>query len=278
MPERLQKVMSSAGLGARRVCEQMILDGHVRVNGQLVESLPVLVEETDRVEVDGRPIHREKKVYFLLHKPRGVVVTNSDPAGRTRAVDLVNVPQRVFPVGRLETDSSGLLVMTNDGELANRLTHPRYEVPKTYEVEADGYMTGEDIQKLLSGVYLAEGRTRVDRLRVAGRSRTQTWLEITLPESRNRQIRRMLARLGHKVRRLSRISMGKLTLRGLGVGRFRPLTQPEINYLMKITGLRGGSPNQGGPGGEGGRPGPRGNPALRSAPLKRARRAPRLDS
>ncbi|MDD4889143.1 MAG: pseudouridine synthase [Phycisphaerae bacterium] len=238
MPERLQKILSAAGLGSRRACEQLILEGNVRVNGQLVNTLPVLVEENDRIEVGGRPIRQERKVYFMLHKPRGVVVSNSDPAGRTLAVDLLpGVSERVFPVGRLEQESSGLLLLTNDGELSNRLTHPRYEVAKTYEVQVDGNVDGEKVQRLLAGVYLAEGRTRLDRIRVLSRSYRESRLAITLIESRNRQIRRMLAKLGHKVRRMQRTSIGKLTLRGVGVGHYRPLEANEIRYLKQMAGL-----------------------------------------
>lgn len=240
MVERLQKVLSSAGLGSRRACEQLILDGHVRVNGQLIRDLPVLVEDSDRVEVDGKPIRREKKAYYLLHKPRGVIVSNSDPSGRTRAIDLlVGVGERVFPVGRLDLESSGLLLLTNDGELANRLTHPRYEAPKIYEAQVDGSVSGEAIAKLLEGVYLAEGKTRADRIRVLARSHRQSLLSITLTEGRNRQIRRMLARMGHKVRKLKRVAIGKLTTRGLGVGRFRKLTADEVSYLKRLAGLAG---------------------------------------
>jgi len=262
MGERLQKILSAAGLGSRRACEQIILDGRVQVNGKPVSELPVLVEQDDRISVDGRPIHGEKKVYFLLHKPRGVLVTNNDPAGRTLAVDLLpGVRERVFPVGRLDADSSGLLLLTNDGELSNRLTHPRYEVPKTYDVMVEGNLTGEKIERLLAGVYLSEGKARADRIRIIKRSHKETWLAVTLGEGRNRQVRRMLAKLGNKVRRLSRVSMGKLTLRGVGVGRFRPLTSAEVNYLRRITGLLGelpALPSSPPPRGATGRPGQRG--------------------
>lgn len=240
MAERLQKVLSAAGLGSRRACEQLIVEGHVRVNGQLVSELPVLVEDDDFIEVDSRPIRRERKAYFLLNKPRGVVVSNADPSGRTRAIDLLaGVRERVFAVGRLDMESSGLLLLTNDGELSNRLTHPRYEVPKTYHAEVDGSVSGDDIARLTAGVYLAEGKARADRISVLNRSHRQTLLAITLTEGRNRQIRRMLAKLGHKVRKLKRVSLGRLTTRGLGVGKFRPLTADEVNYLKRLTGLSG---------------------------------------
>ncbi len=238
MTERLHRIMASAGLGSRRACEQMILDGRVEVNGRVVAELPVLVGPDDRIRVDGRRLRREPKVYLMLNKPRGVVCTNHDPSGRTRAVDLApGVRERVFPVGRLDTDTSGLLLLTNDGELSNRLTHPRYEVPKTYEALVDGRVAGEQVVALRQGVRLAEGRARADRIEVIGRTRNQTRLAITLTEGRNRQVRRMLAGIGHKVRRLRRVSVGKLKLSGLGVGRFRPLSAEELNYLRRLAGL-----------------------------------------
>ncbi|MCG3177743.1 MAG: Ribosomal large subunit pseudouridine synthase B [Phycisphaerae bacterium] len=238
MSERLQKVMAAAGVGSRRACEEMIENGRVQVNGQLVSRLPVLVEAADRITVDGRHLRREKKVYFMLHKPRGVVCTNSDPAGRRRAVDLMKgVPERVFPVGRLDADSSGLLIMTNDGELSNRLTHPRYETAKTYEVQVDGRIEGPAMEKLIGGVRLAEGKASADRVKLVRRSRNETVLQITLTEGRNRQIRRMLAKVGYEARRLRRVKVGRLELRGVGPGNFRPLTAAEVAELRRSAGL-----------------------------------------
>jgi 23S rRNA pseudouridine2605 synthase len=246
MSERLHKWLAAAGIASRRECEEMILDGRVTVNGRLADRLPVLIDpQRDDVRVDGRRIHAQRKVYFLLNKPRGVVCTNRDPAGRKRAVDLlVGVRERVFPVGRLDADSTGLLLLTNDGELALRLAHPRYGVEKTYRAEIRHAVPPGDLEKLRRGIWLSTGRARhgdapasraqATRVTVVYRSRQETALEIVLREGRNRQVRRMLAALGHPVRRLRRTQIGQLCIRGLGVGRFRPLTPAEVRYLQQI--------------------------------------------
>jgi len=231
--ERLQKIMADAGLASRRHCEEMITEGLVKVNGKVVKRLPVFVDlEHDSIIVNGRKLKIEPKVYYLLNKPKKVVCTNADPQGRLRAIDLLKgVRHRVFPVGRLDTDSNGLLLMTNDGELANQLTHPRYGVSKTYQVTASGWITGDEIQKLKKGIHLQQGRAHMERIKIQHRNSRRTVLEITLQEGQNRQIRRMLARLGHSVKELTRIRLGPLSLRALGPGRFRPLTSQEVKKL-----------------------------------------------
>ncbi len=169
-------------MASRRACEELVLEGRVAVNDEVVKSLPIFVRPgVDHVSLDGRPIsiRREKLVYLLLNKPRGVVCTSSDPAGRPRAIDLVaNVPQRVFPVGRLETESTGIIIMTNDGELANRITHPRYGVEKTYVVEIIGSMDPAALEKLKEGRYLEGRRTAPVAVKVIRRSRENTLLEL----------------------------------------------------------------------------------------------------
>lgn len=232
--------MAAAGLGSRRGCEQLIEEGRVLVNGKTVTELPVFVEPSDQIMVDGRPVRHkpEPLVYFMLNKPRGVVCTNRDPAGRRRAIDLLEgVRERVYPVGRLDADSQGLLLLTNDGELANRLTHLRYEVPKTYEVRVDGRVTGEQVEKLLAGIRLAEGKASADRIRVVSRGDRESRLAITISEGRNFQVHQVLEGLGHKVRRLRRVSVGNLTLGGVGVGKWRPLTGNEVRYLKRLAGM-----------------------------------------
>lgn len=233
--ERLQKVLAATGLASRRECEQIILDGRVSVNGRKVDSLPVLVDpEVDKIAVDGRPLRAERKVYFLLHKPKGVHCTNYDPDGRPRAVDLLGgVRERVFPVGRLDADTTGLLLMTNDGELAQQLTHPRHGIPKTYRAHVNGRVTAEQLEDLRKGVWLAEGKTRVSEATIIHAARDQSVVEVTLREGRNREVRRILAKIGHAVRRLIRIRIGPLSLRGLGPGEFRPLSSSEVNLLKK---------------------------------------------
>ncbi len=236
MAERLQKVLAAAGLGSRRACEELILDDRVRVNGKRVSQLPVLVDpKTDKIQVDGRVIRAEAQVYYLLNKPKGVLCTQRNESGRKRAADLLTgIGERVYPVGRLDADSQGLVIMTNDGELAAGLTHPRYGVPKTYRARVGGRLTPDELDALRKGIWLSEGKTQPARVHVVYRSRTHSVLEITLREGRNRQVRRMLARLGHPVRELTRIRIGRLDLRGLGVGRFRALRPAEVTHLRNL--------------------------------------------
>lgn len=240
--ERIQKVLAASGVASRRDCEQMVSDGRVRVNGVTLDGLPAWVDPAqDRIEVDGRLLRpAERHVYIMLFKPKGVVCTNEDPEGRRRAVDLIDHPlkARIFPVGRLDMDSSGLLLLTNDGELANRLTHPRFEVHKTYEVTVSGRLDDAAVKRLAEGVFLPERdepgtRTGRSRLTLLGRDGTRTALLMELREGRNRQIRRMMLRLGHPVRRLRRVAMGPLRLKGLGVGAWRELTSAELRELRE---------------------------------------------
>ena len=234
--ERIQKVLAAAGFGARRFCEQLVLDGRVAVNRDIVRTLPVMVDpEIDHITVDGKPVRSERPVYYLLNKPQHVYCTGSDPAGRTRAVDLlVGVRERVFPVGRLDAESMGLLLLTNDGALAQRLTHPRYGIPKTYRAEVVGVPAPETLQRVRSGIWLAEGKTAPAVIKITHKQRDMAVLEITLREGRNREVRRMLARLGHKVRRLTRICMGELSIRGLPLGAFRKLKPAEVEHLQAL--------------------------------------------
>lgn len=246
MKERIQKVLANAGVASRRNIEEMVRQGRVAVNGSIVTDLPILVDpQQDEVAIDGEAVRlggrkSAQRVYLLMNKPRGVYSTNVAQGAQTRAIDLLprDFAARVYPVGRLDADSKGLLLLTNDGELTNRLTHPRYGVPKTYRAVVDGFVTPRDVQELEKGVWLADPqgqgfKTGRSHIKVARRSRDRSVLEITIREGRNRQVRRMLARLGHKVRDLTRIRMGPLTLEGLSPGRFRPLTQREIRELRE---------------------------------------------
>jgi 23S rRNA pseudouridine2605 synthase len=231
--QRIQKVLAAAGFGSRRHCEELVLDGRVAVNGQAIRTLPVLVDPAaDGIAVDGRPIRADKLVYYMLNKPAGVFCTHHDQAGRTRAVDLlIGVRERVFPIGRLDADSMGLLILTNDGPLTQMLTHPRFGVPKTYRVEVAGQPSSNVMEKLRAGVWLSEGRTAPARIEVIHSNRKRTILEITLRESRNREIRRMLAKMGHNVRRLVRVQVGRLSIAKLPLGAFRKLTDEEVKQL-----------------------------------------------
>src|SRR5438105_12745914 len=234
--ERLHKVLAHAGVGSRRQCESIIKAGRVSVDGQVVRELGTKVEPGRRISVDDQPIQEERHVYWVVNKPRGYLCTNRDPAGRPLAIDLVpHVSQRVYTVGRLDEDSEGLLLLTNDGDLANRLMHPRFGVEKTYLVQVAGFPTKDDLQQLLKGVWLSDGHVRarfVKRLKAQGDS---TWLRIGLNEGKNREIRRMLARLGHKVMRLQRIALGPVKLDRLPKGKARKLSKQELDILRHVS-------------------------------------------
>ncbi|MEI7687851.1 MAG: pseudouridine synthase [Planctomycetota bacterium] len=233
--ERINKFLAHAGLGSRRHCEGLVLSGRVKVDGKLIRDLATKVEAGQAVTVDGRPIAAETFVYWAVHKPTGYLCTNRDPGGRPRAVDLIpEVIERVYTVGRLDDDSEGLLLLTNDGELANRLTHPRYGIEKTYHVQVAGLPTREDQRALIDGVWISDGHVKaksVHRLKVQGQS---AWLEIVLAEGKNREIRRMLAKLNHKVVRLIRVGLGPLQIGKLKSGQSRELTSREVNQLRRV--------------------------------------------
>lgn len=232
--ERLNKYLAHAGVGSRRHCEELIVRGRVSVNGRAVRELGTKVEPGDAVCVDGQPLQGEKLVYWLLNKPRGYLCTNFDPGGRPRAIDLVpHVSQRVYTVGRLDEDSEGLLLLTNDGDLANRLTHPRFGVEKTYHVQVAGHPDRENLERLIKGVWLSEGHVRARRVRRLKSQGESTWLEIVLNEGKNREIRRMLARLGHKVMVLRRVAIGPIHLDKLRRGKARRLKVEELERLRK---------------------------------------------
>ncbi len=236
MPKiRIQKVLSAAGVASRRAIEQMVRDGRITVNDRAITDLPCFVESDDEICVDGGLVSAApgETVVFLLNKPKGVVCTQRDPAGRRRAVDLIPpIPQRVYCAGRLDADSTGLVVLTNDGELTNYLTHPRHGVTKTYVVEVDGRIGGDAVQRLKSGVWL-DGTKRSAWVKVLRRSSTRSVLQVRICEGRNRQVRRVLSRLGYRARRLKRTAIGPLTDRGLKVGTFRQLTAGEIAKLRR---------------------------------------------
>ena len=253
---RIQKVLAGAGVASRRNVEQMIRDGRVALNGRIVTDLPILVDpERDKIQVDGEPVNLSSerdgpRLYILLNKPKNVYTTNVAQGEQTRAVDLLpqNLPGRVYPVGRLEADSKGLLLFTNDGELTHRLTHPRFGVAKTYRAIVDGYITPQSMQALSRGVWLSDGgaaavgsKTGRSFVKIVKRSRDLTIVEITIREGRNGHIRRLLARVGHKVRDLTRIKMGPLTVEGLAPGKFRSLTSKEISQLRDDEGSRSGA-------------------------------------
>ena len=255
---RLQKFLSDAGVASRRHAEELIEQGLVLVNDRIVDSLPAFVDpDRDRVLVRGSVVRAQPLDYYILNKPRGVVCTNRDPQGRTRAIDLLppDAP-RVFVVGRLDADSVGLLLLTNDGELAQRITHPRFGIAKEYRVEVRGQIPTELPGQLRAGVYLSEGKAKASDVQVTHRGRQRSVMMITLAEGRNRQIRRMLARYDHPVRSLKRVRIGPLSVRGLPLGACRRLTAREIEQLRRAIEIKPTKPRR------------------RSAPRRSAAKAP----
>lgn len=259
---RLQKAMADAGLGARRDCEEMIIAGRVKVNGRVVNTLPCFVSPADVVELDGEVIELpvpeqsaraagqpRSSIHVLINKPKGVITTTRDPQGRRNVLDLVPVSlrrdERLFPVGRLDADSTGLLLITNDGELAHRLTHPKFGITKEYRVLTSGLATDEQLRKLRAGMYLvnpsADGtktskRASMESVRIikrfVDRARgDRTMLSVTLREGQNREIRRMLARVGLKVRELERVAIGPLRAGELKPGQAKLLGKKDVEKL-----------------------------------------------
>jgi 23S rRNA pseudouridine2605 synthase len=233
--ERLNKYLAHAGIGSRRHCDMLIAGGRVKVDGTRVADLGLKIDpEKHKVSVDDQPVRSERLVYWVVHKPVGYLSTNTDPAGRPRAIDLLpHVDQRVYTVGRLDEGSEGLLLMTNDGELAFHLMHPRFGIPKTYLALVAGRPTPTDIQKLLDGVWLSEGKVKASDVRRMKPQGNSTWLRIVLTEGKNREIRRMLAQLGHKVMKLRRVAIGPVHLDKLPKGKARRLSLSEVTDLQK---------------------------------------------
>jgi 23S rRNA pseudouridine2605 synthase len=226
---RLNAYLARTGVASRRGADELIKTGRVRVNGVRGE-LNTFVKEGDVVDLDGRLLVPQRLAYVLLHKPAGVVTTASDPHGRPTVVGLVEHESRVVPVGRLDADTTGALLLTNDGDLAHRLAHPRYEVEKVYEAEVEGDPTGEALARLGNGVELDDGLTAPARVRPLGASR----VELAIHEGRKHQVKRMLEAVGHPVRRLHRSRYAGLTVDDLEPGRWRELTNAEVAELRKL--------------------------------------------
>ena len=231
-PERVQKVLARAGIGSRRACEELITAGRVTVDGVVVVLGDRVDPEHQQLAVDGIPVATKAGlVYYLLNKPVGVVSTAHDPEGRRTVVELVPAEPRVFPVGRLDYDSEGLLVLTNDGDLTHLLTHPRFGVEKSYFLEVEGSPGPAAIRRLRDGIDLEDGRTAPARVRRVQAAGTTSALEVTIHEGRNRQVRRMCEAIGHPVRRLVRTRIGPVRDRRLGPGAWRDLTPREVRGL-----------------------------------------------
>jgi 23S rRNA pseudouridine2605 synthase len=246
--ERVQKVLAGAGIGSRRACEGLIAAGRVAVDGQVVTLGAKADPRRQVITVDGERVHTNPLLaYLLLNKPPGVVTTVLDPQGRSTVMDLVPANPRVYPVGRLDRDTEGLLLLTNDGELANRLAHPRYEIEKTYVAQIRGGARKRALRQLLDGVRLEDGVARARSVRELGATGTHSLLEIVLAEGRKREVRRMLAAVGIPLERLARVKLGPLALGDIAPGRFRPLTGAEVRALYAVVGM--GEPQTAGNGG-----------------------------
>ncbi len=205
------------------------------MNRKVVDELPAFADpEKDVITVNGKRIQQARKVYYLLNKPKGVICTSSDPQGRKKAIDIVRCPERIVCVGRLDADTTGVIILTNDTELVNKLTHPRYGLPKTYVVGVKGKIAGGQLEKIKKGMWLAEGKTGRASAKILKRGHKESLIEVTIRQGLNRQIRRTLAKVGLPVKSLKRTKIGKITSRGLGVGKYRKLTPNEVAHLRKI--------------------------------------------
>ena len=241
--ERIQKILARAGLGSRRKCEEFITQGRVSLDGRQVTELGTRADpQTSVIHVDGRRVRAEPLVYYALHKPKGAISTTGGEADRDRVTDLVPARPRVFPVGRLDVESEGLMVLTNDGALADRMTHPRYGLERRYRATVKGGITEGALQRLRKGVRLAEGKTLPPQVKVLHASRDGGVLEVVIKEGLNREVRRILAAVGLKVKKLVRVALGPLRLKGIPKGAWRELTRSELAALRKETAGPGAPP------------------------------------
>lgn len=233
---RLQKVLAEAGIASRRHSEAIIKEGRVSVDGRVVTELGTKVDpHVQKIVFDGRLVEPERKAYYMVNKPEGFLSTNDDPAGRDRVIDLLpKTRERLYPVGRLDEASQGLMLVTNDGPLANRLLHPRYGVPKVYRVQVAGYPERDALDTLRTGQEFSDGKFHVEAYKIVKTQGDSTFLEIVLKEGHNREIRRLFARIGHKVLKLQRIAFGPLRLGRLELGEFRHLTSFEVRQLKQV--------------------------------------------
>lgn len=232
--KRINQLLASAGFGSRRQCEELIREGRVDVDGETITELGTTVDpDVQKVRVDGNYLRPQKLVYYIVNKPVGIVTTNRDPRGRPRVIDLVPPTERVFPVGRLDISSEGLILLTNDGDLAQKLAHPKFGIQKIYRVVVAGEVRSETMKKMREGIYIAEGLVQVDGAKIIKARAKATEMEIRLKEGKNREIRRILARFGHKVQQLRRVAIGPLKLGDVPRGAYRKLTRDEVDKLRR---------------------------------------------
>lgn len=234
--ERLQKVIAQSGVASRRKAEELMKQGRVTVDGEVITEMGYQVKQGAKIMVDGKPIIKENKVYYLMNKPKKTLCTLNDEHQRTTVVDLVDIKERVFPVGRLDYDTTGVLILTNDGEFANEIIHPRYHLPKTYELIINGILKTPEIKELESGIELDGIMTLPAKVWVTNKDfeKNQTSLELTIMEGRNRQVKRMMEHFGYEVRKLNRKSLGFLMVNDLRPGEYRLLKPFEVKQLRRL--------------------------------------------
>ena len=235
--ERLQKYLSSCGVASRRKSEELILKKRVKVNDQIVSDLGFKVSDKDKVYVDNILVEKQDKLYYLLYKPEKIICSVHDEKGRKTVIDLINTNEKIFPVGRLDYDTTGLLLLTNDGELANKLTHPSGHVEKTYYAKIDGIITKDEIKQLESGVLLDGVKTKKAKAKIKkiDKPNNKSYVELTISEGRNHQVKNMFFKVNHKVLKLKRTSYAFLDLTGLSTGEYRMLSIKEVKALYNIT-------------------------------------------
>jgi 23S rRNA pseudouridine2605 synthase len=239
MEQRLQKIIAEMGIASRRKAEEIIIEGRVTVNGKVAEIGMKADPRRDHIKVDGKLLTKpEKKVYYVFNKPRGVMTSMSDPEGRPTVKEFFRgIKQRVFPVGRLDFDSEGLLLLTNDGDFAHAILHPSKKIPKTYLVKVKGVLEDEELEKLRKGIKIDGKMTAPARVKKLKKTESNSWIEMTISEGRKRQIRKMLERVGHQVIRLMRIRINGLEMGPLEPGSYRKLTTDEMHIMMKEIGI-----------------------------------------
>ena len=231
--ERLQKVIAQAGIASRRKAEELIKDGKVKVNGEVIKELGTKVSESDKVEVNNKPIEKETKEYYLLNKPRGVITTTNDEHGRKTVTDLIKTSARIYPVGRLDYDTTGAILLTNDGEFANILMHPSNKIDKVYLAKLEGIIKGEQINALKNGVMLDDVLVKASRVKLkrVNQENSTSMVEITIHEGKNHQVKRMFESVGFHVEKLTRERIGIFDINNLKSGQYRKLTPKEVQIV-----------------------------------------------
>lgn len=235
MKERLHKYMAGCGVASRRKCEEIVFQGRVKVNGEIISNIVMIDDELDKVEVDGKLIKpEEKKVYIIINKPIDVITSVNDQFDRKTVIDIINIEERIFPVGRLDYDTSGILLLTNDGDLAFKMAHPSHEIDKVYVAEVIGQFTDREIYKFETGLQIEDYVTSPSKIVILSEEEDTSIVEITIHEGKNRQVRKMCEDIGHPILRLKRTRFGSLDVGTLKMGEWRHLSEEEIRYLKSM--------------------------------------------